>query len=48
MRWPAPRLAAPPQPAAPAKQEAQKKGLTPEEIYADTLRSALTTSEGRG
>lgn len=46
LRWPAPPL---PAPAAPPKkaEEAKKKELTPEEIYADTMRSALTTSESR-
>lgn len=46
LRWPAPPL---PPPAAPPKkaEEAKKKELTPEEIYADTLRGALTTSEAR-
>lgn len=46
LRWPAPPL---PAPAAPPKkaEEAKKKELTPEEIYADTLRGALTTSERR-
>lgn len=42
--WPAPPLPAPAAP--PPKKEAEaKKELTPEEIYADTLKSALTTSE---
>ena len=47
MRWPAPPLPAPV--VAPRKEEAKGKGkvpLTPEEIYADTMKSALTTSEG--
>ncbi|KAL4423593.1 hypothetical protein ABPG77_004633 [Micractinium sp. CCAP 211/92] len=45
LRWPAPPL---PAPAAPPKkaEEAKKKELTPEEIYADTMRSALTTTVG--
>ncbi|EFN59205.1 hypothetical protein CHLNCDRAFT_138139 [Chlorella variabilis] len=46
LRWPAPPLAAPAAPP-PRKEEAKgKKELTPEEIYADTLRSALTTTLG--
>ena len=50
MRWPAPPL---PVPVAPPRKEEPKAkaALTPEEIYADTMRSALTTSEwgdGRG
>lgn len=44
LMWPAPPLPAPAAP--PPKKEAEaKKELTPEEIYADTLKSALTTSE---
>ena len=44
MRWPAPPL---PVPVAPPRKEEPKAkaALTPEEIYADTMRSALTTSE---
>lgn len=43
LRWPAPPLPAPAAPP-PKKEEVAKKELTPEEIYADTLKSALTTS----
>lgn len=44
LMWPAPPLPAPAAP--PPKKEAEaKKELTPEEIYADTMKSALTTSE---
>jgi hypothetical protein len=44
MRWPAPPL---PVPVAPPRKEEPKAkaALTPEKIYADTMRSALTTSE---
>ncbi|PRW58593.1 NAD(P) mitochondrial isoform A [Chlorella sorokiniana] len=45
LMWPAPPLPAPAAP--PPKKEAEaKKELTPEEIYADTLKSALTTTVG--
>ena len=46
LRWPAPPLPAPAAPPKKAEQgKAGKKELTPEEIYADTLKSAFTTSE---
>lgn len=47
LRWPAPPLATPPPPPPKPAVEA-KKELTPEEIYADTLKSALTTSARAG
>ncbi|KAI3433374.1 hypothetical protein D9Q98_003191 [Chlorella vulgaris] len=46
MRWPAPPLAAPAAPPARKQEDSKKKVLTPEEIYADTLKSALTTTVG--
>jgi NAD(P) transhydrogenase len=50
MRWPAPPLPAPaappPRAAAPAAAAAAKRAPTPEEAYAETLRSAAATTVG--
>lgn len=46
MRWPAPPLPAPAAPAPKKEAAPAKKEVTPEDIYADTMRSAASTAVG--